>query len=88
MMDSWYYKRNSEFAVPASDSFKMSEQNIQYNYTSIYTMNGNANYIYCTSPNSGEVTIAIQYLSRLMRKPAICIGENKGADQLRGTLHG
>ena len=26
-----------------------------------------------------------QYLSRLMGKPTICIGENKGADQLRGS---
>ena len=25
------------------------------------------------------------YLSRLMGKPTICIGENKGADQLRGN---
>ena len=25
------------------------------------------------------------HLSRLMGKPAICIGENKGADQLRGN---
>ena len=24
-------------------------------------------------------------MSRLMRKPTICIGENKGADQLRGN---
>ena len=26
----------------------------------------------------------IKYLSRLMGKPTICIGENKDADQLRG----
>ena len=26
-----------------------------------------------------------QYLSRLMGKPTICIGENKDADQLRGN---
>ena len=26
-----------------------------------------------------------QYMSRLMGKPTICIGENKGADQLRGN---
>ena len=27
----------------------------------------------------------IQEMSRLMGKPTICIGENKGADQLRGN---
>ena len=29
--------------------------------------------------------ILCQYLSHLMGKPTICIGENKGADQLRGN---
>ena len=29
--------------------------------------------------------LAPQYLSHLMREPTICIGENKGADQLRGN---
>ena len=27
----------------------------------------------------------VQYMSRLMGKPTICIGENKDADQLRGN---
>ena len=29
--------------------------------------------------------IGITHISRLMGKPTICIGENKGADQLRGN---
>ena len=29
--------------------------------------------------------IVVQYMSRPMGKPTICIGENKGADQLRGN---
>ena len=29
--------------------------------------------------------IIILYMSRLMGKPTICIGENKGADQLRSN---
>ena len=32
-----------------------------------------------------KVPIAIIYFSRLMRKPTICICENKGADQLRSN---
>ena len=31
------------------------------------------------------ITVLIHYLSRLMGKPTICIGENKDADQLRGN---
>ena len=27
----------------------------------------------------------VRYMSHLVRKPTICIGENKGADQLRGN---
>ena len=30
-------------------------------------------------------TVVLLYMSRLMGKPTICIGENKGADQLRGN---
>ena len=33
----------------------------------------------------GKNYACILYLSRLMGKPTICIGENKGADQLRGN---
>ena len=29
--------------------------------------------------------VSLDYLSRLMGKSTICIGENKGADQLRGN---
>ena len=35
---------------------------------------------------SQTIDLAVVYdLSRLMGKPTICIGENKGADQLRGN---
>ena len=27
----------------------------------------------------------LQHVSRIMRKPDFCLGENKGADQLRGN---
>ena len=33
-----------------------------------------------------DVGCTLYYLSRLMGKPTICLGENKGADQLRGYL--
>ena len=35
--------------------------------------------------NIWHVINAVQNMSRLMGKPTICIGENKGADQLRGN---
>ena len=43
----------------------------------------------CVSPissvNLTRLVSLINHLSRLMGKPTICIGENKGADQLRGN---
>ena len=32
-----------------------------------------------------EIALYITYMSRLMGKPTICIGENKNADQFRGN---
>ena len=40
----------------------------------------------CSSHVSGNsLSNAAAHMSRLMGKPTICIGENKGADQLRGN---
>ena len=36
-------------------------------------------------PSHAQPSCEILYLSRLMGKPTICIGENKDADQLRGN---
>ena len=35
-----------------------------------------------------RIFLVIAYLSRLMGKQTICIGENKDADQLRGNREG
>ena len=32
-----------------------------------------------------NVTVLYNYMSRIVRKPDFCLGENKGADQLRGN---
>ena len=32
-----------------------------------------------------EENVCIYHLSRIVRKPDFCLGENKGADQLRGN---
>ena len=40
---------------------------------------------YMEVKNNMMQNISFQYLSRLMTKPTICIGENKDADQLRGN---
>ena len=41
--------------------------------------------VFTKSSNSMKPRSAAQEMSRLMGKPTICIGENKGADQLRGN---
>ena len=35
--------------------------------------------------NSTKCTFLINKMSRIVRKPDFCLGENKGADQLRGN---
>ena len=47
-----------------------------------------ANYSLISSTGINQMTYMchpLSHFSRLMRKPTICIGENKGADQLRGN---
>ena len=41
---------------------------------------------YLQTVHRTEEQIYAEYLSRVVRKPAFCICENKGADQLRGNL--
>ena len=40
---------------------------------------------FCCLISSQVLGDSVKYMSRLMGKPTICIGENKGADQLRGN---
>ena len=41
------------------------------------------NRIYLATKKNAHVRFCFHYLSHHMEKPTICIGENKGADQLR-----
>ena len=52
----------------------------------IFTMNRNRNFRMPLKDWCWNYQIwTVSYLSRLMGKPTICIGENKDADQLRGN---
>ena len=41
--------------------------------------------LYQSHCNEGRYSEVELYMSRIVRKPDFCLGENKGADQLRGN---
>ena len=57
-------------------------------FTEIF-INSGVSYLYydcqCLTSPTHEYIVPFSYLSRIVRKPDFCLGENKGTDQLRGN---